>query len=148
MVIETREFGFIEIKEEDILKFPNGIYGFEDIKEYVILKQNDEPDSPVMWMQAVRNMHIRFIILDPLSVVDEYKPDIPESLFEELGAKSIEMLRLFVIAVVPKDIKDMTVNLKSPIVVNIENNTAAQVVLENPEYPVRHFVFKRSEVAI
>ena len=86
--------------------------------------------------------------LDPLSVVDEYKPDIPESLFEELGAKSIEMLRLFVIAVVPKDIKDMTVNLKSPIVVNIENNTAAQVVLENPEYPVRHFVFKRSEVAI
>ena len=38
-----------------------------------------------MWMQAVRNMHIRFIILDPLSVVDEYKPDIPESLLRSLA---------------------------------------------------------------
>ncbi len=147
MVIETREFGFIEIDEKDIIHFPYGIYGFEDIKDYVILRQDTDNDDPVMWMQAVNNIHIRFVVLDPLFVVDAYNPELPGDVLKELNVRTYETLRYFLIAVVPKDIRDMTVNMKSPIVLNPENNKAVQVILEDANYSVRYYLFRGNEVA-
>lgn len=147
MIIETREFGYVEINENDIIHFPNGIYGFEDIKEYVILQRNEDKDCPIMWMQAINDIHIRFVVFNPLFVVDKYEPEITDDILKMLNVSCKDMLRFYVIAVVPKDIKDITVNLKSPIVVNSENNQAVQVILENSEYAVRHFLFNGNEVA-
>ncbi|HHV50830.1 MAG TPA: flagellar assembly protein FliW [Clostridiales bacterium] len=146
MVIETVEFGHVEINEEDIIHFPEGIYGIEAINDYVFLERNDL-DVPIIWMQAVHNKHIRFVVFDPLFIVDEYQPEIPDDILGKLGAKSLDNLKFFVIAVVPKNIEDMTVNLKSPIVVNFETKKAYQVILENSDYSVRHFVFRDSGVA-
>jgi flagellar assembly factor FliW len=100
-----------------------------------------------MWMQAVHDIHIRFVVLDPLFVADQYEPEIPDDVLRELDVKSKDTLRYFLIAVVPKDIKDMTVNLKSPVVVNSENNKAAQIILESSDYSVRHYLFGGNGVA-
>jgi flagellar assembly factor FliW len=142
MIINTREFGHIEIDEKDIIHFPFGLYSFEDVKDYVILK-NDEEESPVLWLQATHDVYPSFVILDSNFVVDEYDPKITDENLNQLGASSLNELRFFVIAVVADDIKDMTVNLKSPIVLNIEKNIAIQVILENPEYSVRHYIFEQ-----
>ena len=40
-----------------------------------------------------------------------------------------------------RQIKDSVVNMKSPIVINPENNLAKQVILENTDYPIRHNLF-------
>lgn len=146
MIVETAEFGYVKVAKEDIIYFPEGIYGLEDIKEYVFLQKNDL-NVPIVWMQAVSNKHIRLVVLDPLFIVDSYEPVIPDEILTKLGAESLSPLVFYVIAVVPKDIRDMTVNLKSPIVINPQTRKAYQVILENPAYQVRHLVFRDSGVS-
>lgn len=142
MIINTRDFGYVEVDEKDVIHFPLGIIAFETVKEYVLLEQNDD-DSPVMYLQSVHDTFPSFIVLNPFELIDEYAPTLPKDIEKELDVHSPDMLRYFVIAVVPKDIQNMTVNLKSPIVLNTENNKAAQVILENSAYPVRHYLFEK-----
>ncbi len=38
MIIETMDFGFVEIREEDIINFPLGVYAFREHKKFVVLQ--------------------------------------------------------------------------------------------------------------
>lgn len=141
MIINTDGFGEVEIDEKYILHFPVGIYGFEDVKEYALLEQGDD-EFPVMIMQSIHNTFPSFVVLDPYFIKQDFSPQLPKEALKELKATTMDNLRFLVIAVVPKNINEMTVNLKSPVVINIENNLAMQVILENPDYSVRHRVFE------
>ena len=45
MKIGTKYFGNIEIGEEKIIHFENGVLGFEDYKDYTILYDNEKEKS-------------------------------------------------------------------------------------------------------
>lgn len=141
MVINTRDFGQIEIDESDILRFPEGLYGFEDVHEYVLLEP-DEGHSPILYMQAVHSEYPSFIVVDPYFIDEQYDPQVPQDILQALKADSRDMLRFLAIAVIPQNIRDMTVNMKSPIVINISNKLAMQVILDESPYLVRQRVFE------
>lgn len=143
MIVKTLHFDHVEIADEEVLSFSEGIYAFEDIKEFVILKQDDD-EGPIFWLQAIKDENLCFLIMDPRIVIDDYKPDIPEEILKKLEVTSEDYLRYFVIAVTPKNLNDTTVNLKSPIIINSENNVAMQVILDNNDYSIRHRVFEQS----
>ena len=42
---------------------------------------------------------------------------------------------------VPTDIEKMTANLKAPIVINMENNKAVQIIVED-DYQVKHPIYE------
>lgn len=139
MVIKTKDFGFVEIDERDVLNFPNGVYAFENVKKFVILKHND--GDPVMQLQAVESENPRFIIADPFLIVPGYDPKISEEEKAVLQADSEKDLNYFVITVIPQNIRDATANLKSPVVVNFKKKLGMQVILENDSYPIRYPLF-------
>lgn len=143
MIINTRDFGHVEISQEDIIYFPEGIYGFENTKEFVILKIDDE--TQFYCLQAVNEVYPRLVITNPEIIMPGYSPAIGKEILDKLGAKSPLELRFFVVAVIPANIRDITVNLKSPIVLNIRKNIAMQVVLDNTDYKIRHRIFSESE---
>ena len=41
---------------------------------------------------------------------------------------------------VPKDIQDMSINLKAPIIINMSNNKGAQIIVED-DLPVRFKIY-------
>ncbi len=139
MLIKTKDFEYIEISEDDIITFPNGVYGFEDAKKFVILKNPE--NKWMMYLQSVENEDPRFILLDPYMIFEDYNPQLPEDAFDLLGTSEKSDLSFFVVAVVPENIKDMTVNLKSPVVINFNKKSGAQVILENKDYTVRTRLF-------
>jgi flagellar assembly factor FliW len=49
---------------------------------------------------------------------------------------------IYSIAVVPDDIKDMTINLKGPIIINTKTNRAKQIVLEDDKYTLKYKIFE------
>ena len=57
-----------------------------------------------------------------------------------MGDSKEEDLLIYCIANIPNNIKDMTINLKAPIVININNNKADQVICNNEEYPIKYYV--------
>ena len=47
---------------------------------------------------------------------------------------------MLVTITVPSDLTKMSVNLKAPLIINVDTKKAAQVILEE-DYPVKFFVY-------
>ncbi|MFN2364473.1 MAG: flagellar assembly protein FliW [Halarsenatibacteraceae bacterium] len=134
--IETREFGEIEIKDEDVIEFPKGIPGFPDEDEFVLLPLNDE--SPFIIMQSVNEPGLAFVTIEPSTILDGYDFELADSTREMLKLESHEDVGVLLIATIKDNIEDMTVNLAAPVVFNINERLGRQVILDNDNYPVRY----------
>ncbi len=139
MLIHTKDYDFVTVKDEDIIDFPEGVYAFENSKRFVVLDTNS--NAGIMQLQSVQAQTPRFIILDPFLFLEDYAPIVSDESMKKLKADSLEQLNFFVIAVIPENIGLTTVNLKSPVVINFKERLGMQVMLENPEYSVRFCLF-------
>lgn len=141
MKILTRDFGPMELDETQAIEFSSPVFGFEDLRRYVLLS-DDETGPGLMWLQSIENPDVCFILLDPVDLGLEYYPEIHKDTARELELTGAPIVRL--IAVVPQQFKDTTVNLKSPVIINPVNQKAAQVILEQ-DYPIRMRIFGEEE---
>lgn len=139
MLIETAHFGQIEIIENNIFNFEEGILGFEDIRQFGIIT-NEDPQSPFCWLQAIEKPELAFALVDPFAVKKDYDFDLKDEYVDFLGIEDPSQIIVLAIVVVPEDIKKISMNLKAPIIVNKNNQKAAQVVLDTDKYTVRHFI--------
>ncbi|MEL7649223.1 MAG: flagellar assembly protein FliW [Sedimentibacter sp.] len=135
MKINTRDFGDIDVNEEDVIRFDSGMYGFEEYKKYVILKDGQEDD--IMYLQSVENADLSFVMIDPYAIFLKYDPVVNEDDLNDLEAKSESDLKFLVIAIIKESFKDSIVNLKSPVAINPQTKKARQVILQNT-YPLRY----------
>lgn len=135
MNIITRDFGELEVSEDDSISFTSGMYGFENFKNFIILKENPEDD--IMFLQSLENSDLSFVLVDPYSIFLSYDPNLYEEDLAELMVKSESDLKFLVIAIIKENVKDSIVNLKSPIAINPKTRSAKQVILQN-SYPLRY----------
>jgi len=144
MLINTAVLGRVEVDREDIFHLPDGLYGFDYFGNYALVKEKQD-DVTLMWLQAVDANVPCFVVFDPFEIIDGFDPIVEHSDLKFLGCESAEDLLFLVIAVVPEDIKDITVNLKSPVVANRKNRRARQVILANRDYPVKFPLFQEEQ---
>lgn len=140
MKINTRDFGEIEIDEKDIIRFENKIFGFEEYTQFIII-DDDEFNGELAWLQSVEEESLCFIISNPLQTVEGYDPNIDKVAKSALGDGEYE---IWVMMVVKDDIYESTVNLKSPLIINLENNQAMQTILED-DYSIKYKLFQNGE---
>ncbi|WP_435745146.1 flagellar assembly protein FliW [Microbacterium sp. PMB16] len=84
---------------------------------------------------------VRLFLLEAGAVDPEYAPRIPAGIREEIGASDTDALRMFVIANPSDD--GVHVNLRAPIVVHPDTGRAAQVILDDQDYPIRALLHGR-----
>lgn len=128
-----------ETGERTILRFDEGIYGFEDVKEYVLLQEDDA--HTIWYLQAAHSAVPCLIVIDPYTIVDDYAPVISDADLAYLGSPKEEDLCFLVVAVLKDDYKESVANLKSPIVINAKTKHGKQIILENNNYPIRYKLF-------
>ncbi len=136
------EFGELEISEDAVLHFPNGIYGFEDTHDYVII--NHDEQGIIMTLQTTEGQMPQFVVIDPYAVLADYQPKLSTSDKSKLGIQTEKELKFLVIAVVKENYLETVVNLKSPLAINPATNTAYQVFLENNDYSMRYPIFQQN----
>lgn len=139
MILETKHFGKIEIREEDIIVFEEGIPGFEDIHRYGMIS-NEDPESPFCWIQAIEKPELAFALVNPFAIKKDYEFELSDESVSALGIEEPSQVAVYSIVVVPEDIKRISMNLKAPIIVNMNNKKAAQIILNSDKYTVRHFI--------
>ncbi|WP_416198693.1 MAG: flagellar assembly protein FliW [Sporanaerobacter sp.] len=144
MKLHASNFGEIEIDEEDILTFPEGIPGFEECKKFIVINNPDE-ENPFDWLQSVDNEDLAFVIMNPFFVFPDYDITIPESAIEKLKIKDETDVFVYTIVVVPENLEDMTTNLSGPIIINGREKLGKQVILEDNRYTTKHYIFKKEE---
>lgn len=140
--IETTRFGKVTVEEENIIFFPEGLIGFGPFKRYVILP--NPSGGPFQWLQSVESPGLAFVICDPLTFKPDYKVNVRREDLSSIRIRDVEQGAVTVIVVIPRGgtPQDMTANLKGPIIININDRLAKQVILSGDEYEVKYPVFK------
>ncbi len=144
MIINTAVLGPVEVSSDDVFHLPEGLYGFDRKGDYALVKKQDE-DVTLMWLQALEGNVPCFVVFDPFEIIDGYDPLVEPSDLRFLNAKELSDLLFLVIAVVPEDIRGITVNLKSPVIINRKSKRARQVILANRDYPIRFPLFQEEQ---
>lgn len=141
MVIQTSRFGAVELQSEDVIGFPEGILGFNDLRRFVLL---DDPNDEIFaWLQSCEIPQIAFPVLEPELFSQNYAVALTKHDLESLGLQKMEKIRAFSIITIPEDATQMTANLKAPIVINIEKRIARQIVLQDNNLAIREPIFAK-----
>ncbi|WP_368493427.1 flagellar assembly protein FliW [Marinitoga sp. 1154] len=138
------KFGELEISDDEIITFENGIPGFENLKEFYVYFSKDT--FPIQWLISLENPDITFPIIDPILVRADYSFELSKDLVEYLNINNPEDVKIFSIMTIPHgDPDNITVNLKAPIVISKVNNKGIQIILDNELYHLKHNVKEEIE---
>jgi len=134
--LETRH-GLIEVNEDEIIRFPRGILGFADYRQYVILEQEN---SVFSFLQSVEEPDLSFVIIMPELVRSDYAVELSEEDIDLLRMNSPEDGRVYGIVTIPENVAEMTVNLQAPVVINTKELLGVQLIIQGDKYHTRHNV--------
>ena len=138
--IKTKPFGEIEVQDEQVLDFPEGILGFDFVDKFVLL---EEKDSPFLWLQAFTEPELAFVMVSPLQFMAEYSLVISQTDLDDVEAASPEELSVFAIVTIPShDPADMTANLQGPVIINMQKRKGKQAISLSDKYRVRHKIME------
>lgn len=137
MKLKTKYFGEVEYEPEDVLNFPDGLFGFEDEKSFVLLPFEGGKQR-LLCMQSVQTEGLAFVVMIPLALCPDYDPELQPEELADLGVTDSHDLGYYVLCMVKKPVAESTVNLRCPVAVNPQTRKARQVILESDRYHMRH----------
>jgi len=134
LTIDTTRFGPLEVAEEAVLHFEEGLIGFPEMRQFAAVPHGD--GAPFVWLQSVERADLAFLLLRPHVVCPGYAPPLPPDVPFDAT--------LWAIVTVPAGrANDLTVNLLGPVAV--WGNAARQLVLDGDRYSARHRAFPAAE---
>lgn len=139
--VKTTRFGTLEIEDEQVITFPHGLLGFEELHEYFF---HPGPGHPAFtWMQAVATPEVAFLLVDPFVFFPDYAVELTREEEEKLGVVSPREVLVYTTVTIPGDqMQHITTNLAGPLVFNAQKRLGLQVVLGEP-YTPKHRLFAR-----
>ena len=143
--VNTNAFGKIAIEDDKIIRFEHGILGFPDLKDFTLIFNLEKgSESSIKWLQSLDEPNFAMPVMDPNLVVNEYIPMFDRELLKPLGEDLVpENLLMLVTVTVPKDITQTTVNLKPPIIVNVEERKAVQLISDDDAYSIKYAIYDK-----
>ena len=143
MRVQTKFFGEVELDDNKVIEFPNGIIGFEDFKKFAIIYDiEDDRDTKISWLQSLEEPTLALLVVDPLAVTTEYAPMIEDELLKPLGNPADEDLLFLLVMTVPSDMTKVTANMKAPVIISTEERKGVQLIVDNADYPVKFNVYE------
>lgn len=144
MLIKTKYFGEVDLDEQKVITFDNGMMGFEEYKKFAILYDIEkERENSISWLQSLDVPELAFPVINPFLVEENYKPTVNDEYLESLGIFEDSDLIVLLTVTVPEDIKKITANFKAPIVINAITGKGCQVIADNQEYKVKQEIYDR-----
>ncbi|NLX64568.1 MAG: flagellar assembly protein FliW [Clostridiaceae bacterium] len=143
MQLETAHFGVIDIDETEFIYFPEGIPGFENSKRFALIG-HDVKDSVFFWLQSVDMPELCFVVADPFMIYEGYTVDVEDEDVEALEITDPNKVITLTIVIIPENINEVRVNLKAPILINVEKKLGKQIIQKNDNLPIRYYLCKNN----
>ncbi len=142
MKVETRVFGPVDIDDNKVIHFVGGIVGFPNLTDFALIHDaNEDSTNTIKWLQSLQEPEFAMPVIDPLVVSPDYNPVVEDEMLKPIAIKDPESVLVLVTISVPKNIKEMTVNLQAPFVINADEKKACQIIVDTEKYPVRFPVY-------
>jgi flagellar assembly factor FliW len=142
--VATKAYGPVDVDERQKINFPQGLFGFESCRDYVLL---DAEKAPFYWLQSVDSVQTAFILINPFLFRPDYEVNISNEELSDIGIKGPEKALIFAIVTIPADGSPMTANLQGPLVINRDTHAAKQVILADPRWKTRHDILAEISAA-
>ena len=135
MRVPTERFGELEVADERVLDFPEGLPGFREARRFAMV---EVPDNDVFfWLQSIDDPALAFLCTVPWPFFPDYEPELPETDQEALGLTEAADAMVLCLLTVRREEQEVTANLLGPLVVNQRTRTGRQVVLADSTWPLR-----------
>lgn len=128
MKLQNRQFGTIEYDPNTVIKFEQGILGFDELKEFILIS---EEDGYFFWLTSVDEPEIIFPLFSINMLQDEYEV--------------IDNMEPYGIVKLDKNPENMSINLKAPVFINHNEQRGFQKIIDSEEYPVAYPLFVKNE---
>ena len=129
MELQTAKFGRISIEPDDILQFPHGLIGFEQLRHWVLL--SDSANDAVAWLQSVNDTTVALPVVSPRQFLPKYRVCATREQLDSLELRQLD--QAFVLVVVAKTGESLTANLKAPVIINLDRQLGRQVVTSDEQ---------------
>ena len=143
MKAKTRLFGEIDIADDKIITLEKGMIGFPALTHFSLIfdEEKKAKKNTIMWFQSMDDPDIAFPVMDPYIVKEDYAPNASAEIIAPLGEMTEANTYILVTVTVPRKVEDFSVNLKAPIVVNMDTLKGVQLIVED-DYPVKYKVYE------
>jgi flagellar assembly factor FliW len=133
MEVVTSRFGRITVETDDVIHFPCGLFGLEDCRRWVLLA--DTQNDALAWMQSVDRATLALAVVSPRRFVPQYQMRVARAELAPLGLDDIGSAK--VLLILGKTDRAITLNLKAPIVLNLDRRLGRQVIT-NGDLPIQY----------
>lgn len=141
MELSTKYHGVREYNENDIIVFEKGIPGFESLKKFIHFPLEENEVFSIL--HSVEDESVGLVVVSPFFSIKEYEVNLKEEIIKELEIEKEEDVLVLNTVTISEDISNVTVNLKAPIIINIRKKTGEQIILDNPDYAIKHLLFSK-----
>ena len=136
----SSKFGELEIDKKNIFEFISPIIGFKDLKKYTLVDYKS--DSPFKWLQSLEDSELAFPVTLCSFFGIDYQFNIPDEEAEKLEIDNPDDIFVCNIVNIPSsNPHNATVNMVAPVVINLKNKKAMQIILKDTNFEVRHKLF-------
>ena len=142
MILNTSKFGEIEIEEDKIFNFVLPVIGFDELTKFIIL--DPKKDTLFKWLQSIEDPSLAFPIISVATLNYDYSIDLSDGVVNSLDIKNPDSLLVMNITSIPQDNpRGTTINLLAPLIFNLDNYSAGQIVLSGSGYDISYPMFKK-----
>jgi len=143
MIIHTKRLGELDIQEQEVIRFEQGIPGFESLRRFVLVEVQDH--EPFSYLQCIDDDDVSFIVTNPFEFFPDFECELPDLVVEGLRITSADHVAVRAIVSINGELELATANLVAPVVINYASRLGRQVVLAKTSYTTRHALFQASE---
>ena len=141
MRVKTRLFGEIEVEDAKVVELVHGLIGFPEMKKYtLIFDEEKENKGNIMWLQSLDESDFAMPVMMPNVVKPDYAPVIDEEALKPLATLTDDNTYVLVSVRVPKNVKEASINLKAPIIINTDTCIGDQIIIDGDE-PIRYPIY-------
>jgi flagellar assembly factor FliW len=142
MEITTKLFGRVEFSGDSVIVLEEGLIGISEKKRFLLIEKEDF--LPFSYLQSIDDPNLVLIVINPFMVEKSYQFYIHEDDLKAIDVQSPEDFQLLSVVIFAPRLEDIKVNLKAPVIINIHNKKAKQVILLNEDYSVSEPLIKPS----
>lgn len=145
MKLKTTRFGEIEVGENSVFEFVSPILGYEAESQFVLI--DHKANSNFRWLQSAKTPDLAFVVTVPGLFGIDYSFELSDMHQEELGIETAEDIIVLNIVVIPhENPRSSTVNLLAPLILNVKNKKAGQIILSGTDFRVDYPLIQKEAV--
>jgi flagellar assembly factor FliW len=142
MLVQTVNFGSLEIPENKVVTFKEGLPGFPQIHRFTVIEL--EELKPFKYLQSLDEPLISLFIINPFLLDPNYEFRLTDPDMEDVHSTNSAELAVYAVATIPADPNGATINFMAPIVINDKDRCGKQVILHESKYSVQHPLLHRA----